>query len=287
LSFPEDGDERRPEGAPEEGATPEPRPETPEGAEPRGATGEERPEAPAAAEEARPETPAAETPRAEPPADAPEPVRPAERELAPAPAATEATEPPAEAAKPKAPSRHQKKSSGPKKWYIVHTYSGHEARAKQALLDRAKSLGLEEFFEEVLIPEETVVEMVKGEKRTSKRKYFPGYILVRMELTDETWHAVRGTPKITGFVGGAKNPPPISDEEVAKMTAQIKEGAAKPKPKIALEEGENVRVVSGPFANFSGFIDEVMEDKEKVRVMVQVFGRATPVVLDYIHVEKA
>jgi transcriptional antiterminator NusG len=129
--------------------------------------------------------------------------------------------------------------------------------------------------------------MVKGQKRTSKRKYFPGYILVRMELNDETWHIVRGTPKVTGFVGGDQKPPPISDEEVARMTQQIKDGAAKPKPKIMFEEGESIRVTDGPFVNFSGFIDEVMQDKEKLRVMVQVFGRATPVVLDYTNVEKA
>ena len=174
-----------------------------------------------------------------------------------------------------------------KQWYIIHTYSGHEAKAMKALLERAKVAGMEDKFDEVLIPEETVVEVVKGEKRTSKRKYFPGYILVRMDLTDETWHIVRGTPKITGFVGGDKKPPPISDEEVARMTQQIREGASKPKPKILFEEGENVRVVSGPFANFSGFVDEVMVEKEKLRVMVQVFGRATPVVLDYTNVEKA
>jgi transcriptional antiterminator NusG len=148
-------------------------------------------------------------------------------------------------------------------------------------------MGREALFDEVLIPEETVVEMVKGSKRTSKRKYFPGYILVRMELTDETWHIVRGTPKITGFVGDDKHPAPISEEEVARMTQQIKEGAAKPKPKIMFEQGENVRVVNGPFANFSGYIDEVMPEKEKLKVMVQVFGRATPVVLDYTNVEKA
>jgi transcriptional antiterminator NusG len=157
----------------------------------------------------------------------------------------------------------------------------------RALLERAKSMGHESEFEEILIPEETVVEMVKGQKRTSKRKYFPGYILVRMELNDETWHIVRGTPKITGFVGGEKRPPAISDEEVARMTQQIKEGATKPKPKILFEEGESVRVVDGPFLNFSGYVDEVMQDKEKLRVMVQVFGRATPVVLDYTTVEKA
>jgi len=175
-----------------------------------------------------------------------------------------------------------------KKWYIVHTYSGHEARAKQALLERAKALGKAELFDEVLIPEETVVEVAKGgERRTSKRKFFPGYILVHMELNDETWHIVKETPKITGFVGSGTQPAPIADEEVARMTQQIKEGAAKPKPRIRFEEGENVRVVSGPFANFQGFVDAVRPDKEKVRVMVQVFGRATPVELDYTQLEKA
>ena len=174
-----------------------------------------------------------------------------------------------------------------KRWYIVHTYSGHEAKAKQSLLERAKTFGREDEFDEVLIPEENVVEIVKGEKRTSKRKFFPGYILVRMSLTDDTWHIVKDTPKVTGFVGGGERPTPIDDEEVARMTRQIKEGAAKPKPKIRFEEGESVRVISGPFVNFSGFVDEVLPEKEKVRVMVQVFGRATPVMLDYMHVEKA
>ena len=174
-----------------------------------------------------------------------------------------------------------------KKWYIVHTYSGHEAKARQALIERARTMNAEEKFDEILIPEENVVEVVKGEKRTPKRKFFPGYILVHMDLDDETWHVVRGTPKITGFVGGGTQPTPISDEEVARMSQQIKEGAIKPKPKIRFEQGENVRVVSGPFANFSGFVDEVKPDKEKVRVLVQVFGRATPVELDFMQVEKA
>ncbi len=174
-----------------------------------------------------------------------------------------------------------------KQWYIVHTYSGHEAKAKRALLERAKSLGKPDAFDEVLIPEETVVEMVKGQKRTSKRKFFPGYILVHMDLNDETWHVVKGTPKITGFVGNSTQPPTVSEDEVAKMTQQIRDRAEKPKPLISFEDGESVRVITGPFANFSGYVDEVMPDKEKLRVMVQVFGRATPVVLDYSNVEKA
>ena len=173
------------------------------------------------------------------------------------------------------------------RWYIVHTYSGQEMRAKKALLERARTLGFEDKFAEVLVPEESVVEMVGGQKRTSKRKFFPGYIIVHMELNDETWHVVKGTPKITGFVGNATDPPPISEDEVQRMTQRIKEGAVKPKPLIHFDEGESVRVITGPFANFSGYVDEVMEDKEKLRVMVQVFGRATPVVLDYSNVEKA
>ncbi len=174
-----------------------------------------------------------------------------------------------------------------KNWYIVHTYSGQEARAKQSLLERAQTLGFEEKFDEVLIPEESVVVTVGGNKRTSKRKFFPGYILVHMDLNDETWHVVKGTPKITGFVGNATDPPVVSEDEVERMTQRMKEGAAKPKPLIRFEDGEAVRVVTGPFANFAGYVDEVMEDKEKLRVMVQVFGRATPVVLDYASVEKA
>jgi transcriptional antiterminator NusG len=174
-----------------------------------------------------------------------------------------------------------------KKWYIVHTYSGQEARAKQALLERASALGHQDSFAEILIPEESVVEMVKGQKRTSKRKFFPGYILVHMELNDDTWHVVKGTPKVTGFVGNSTQPPTVSEDEVAQMTQQIKDRAEKPKPLIAFDDGESVRVITGPFANFSGYVDEVMADKEKLRVMVQVFGRATPVVLDYSNVEKA
>jgi transcriptional antiterminator NusG len=210
---------------------------------------------------------------------------------APAPPDPAVSAPAAEATPPSTPSASDAAPAPKpveKRWYIVHTYSGHEQKAKQGLLERAKALHKEDAFDEILIPEEQVVEVVKGEKRTSKRKFFPGYILVRMALDDETWHIVRGTARITGFVGGAGNKPtPISDDEVARMTQQIKEGAVKPKPKIRFEEGENVRVTSGPFANFQGFVDEVRPDKEKVRVMVQVFGRATPVELDYTQLEKA
>jgi transcriptional antiterminator NusG len=222
-----------------------------------------------------------ETHQTPPPLDEPgTPETPAATATEPAAAAETATPAPD-------PIAEEKKEAAEKRWYIVHTYSGHEQKAKQGLLERAKALHKEDAFDEILIPEEQVVEVVKGEKRTSKRKFFPGYILVHMNLTDETWHIVKETPRITGFVGGGDKPTPITDEAVAGMTAQMKEGAEKPRPKILFEAGESVRVTNGPFANFNGYVDEVLADKEKVRVMVQVFGRATPVVLDYTSVEKA
>lgn len=173
------------------------------------------------------------------------------------------------------------------KWYVVHTYSGYENRAKASLEERIRQDGMEELFGEVLIPTENVMELGKGgQKRTTKRKFFPGYMLVQMELTDDSWHMVKGTPKITGFVGNATKPPSIPEHEVRKLTQQIDEGTLKPKPRVQFEEGEDVRVVDGPFANFNGVVDAVNEDKGKVRVLVSIFGRATPVELDFIQVEK-
>lgn len=172
------------------------------------------------------------------------------------------------------------------KWYGVHTYSGYEAKVKANLEERIRSLGAEEFFEEVLIPSETVVELKKGERKTSTRKFFPGYILVRMELNDETWHVVKDTAKVTGFVGSATNPPAIPDHEVAKITTRMEEGIARPKPKVAFEVGETVRVVDGPFLNFTGMVEDVKPDKGKLKVMVSIFGRVTPVELEFIQVEK-
>ena len=176
-----------------------------------------------------------------------------------------------------------------KRWYVVHTYSGFENKVKKSLEERARQEGLQQFFGETLIPMEQVVEMVKGEKKTSKRKFFPGYILVNMEMTDASWHLVKGTPKVTGFVGSAKNPrdvPAISDVEVARLTSQISEGSLKPKPKVQFEEGDQVRVIDGPFSNFNGTVEEVKPDKGKLRVLVSIFGRATPVELDFMQVEK-
>jgi transcriptional antiterminator NusG len=172
-----------------------------------------------------------------------------------------------------------------KKWYGIHTYSGFENKVRLSLLERIKNQGLEEQFGEVLIPSETVVELKKGEKRTSSRKFFPGYILINMDLNDETWHVVKETSKVTGFVGG-NNPAAIPDEEVMKITRRIEEGAEKPRPKVLFEVGETVRVIDGPFLNFSGVVEDVKPDKGKLRVMVSIFGRATPVELEFMQVEK-
>ena len=175
------------------------------------------------------------------------------------------------------------------KWYVVHTYSGFENKVKKSLEERVKQDALGDQFGEILIPMEVVQEMVKGEKKTSKRKFFPGYILVQMDMNDRTWHLVKGTPKVTGFVGSAKSPkdvPAISDVEVQRLTTQITEGSLKPKPKVQFEEGDSVRVIDGPFSNFNGTVEEVKPDKGKVRVLVSIFGRATPVELDFMQVEK-
>ncbi len=173
-----------------------------------------------------------------------------------------------------------------KNWYVVHTYSGYEHKAKAALEERVRALGKQELFGPVLVPAEKVVELVKGRKKTSSRKFFPGYILVNMELNDETWHIVRSTPKVTGFVGGATQPPAISEDEVREITQQMEEGAIRPKPKVLFEAGESVKVVDGPFQDFNGVVEEVKPDKGKLRVLISIFGRATPVELDFVQVEK-
>jgi len=172
-------------------------------------------------------------------------------------------------------------------WYVVHTYSGYEHKAKAALEERIRALGKQEHFGDILVPAEKVVELVKGRKKTSSRKFFPGYILVNMELNDETWHIVKSTPKVTGFVGGTTQPAPISEAEVREITHQMEEGAVRPKPKVLFENGEHVKVVDGPFQDFNGVVEEVKPDKGKLRVLISIFGRATPVELDFVQVEKA
>lgn len=173
------------------------------------------------------------------------------------------------------------------KWYIVHTYSGHENKAKLTLLERVRNNNLTEYFGEVLVPTESVMELVKGQRRTTTRKFFPGYMFVQMVLDDRTFTLVKNTPKITGFLGGMK-PTAVPEREITGLTTGGTEGP-KPKPrvKVSYDVGDNVRVVDGPFANFSAKVEEVKADKQKLKVSVSIFGRATPVELDFTQVEKA
>jgi transcriptional antiterminator NusG len=172
------------------------------------------------------------------------------------------------------------------KWYVVHTYSGHENKARLSLQERVKQMGKDAQFGQVLIPTESVLELTKGQRRTTTRKFYPGYMFVQMELNEETFHLVKNTPKILEFLGG-QNPTPVKESEIAAINSQMTEGAQKPKPRISFEEGENVRVIDGPFSNFAGIVEEVKAEKQKIRVLVSIFGRATPVELDFAQVEKA
>jgi transcriptional antiterminator NusG len=171
-------------------------------------------------------------------------------------------------------------------WYVVHTYSGYESSVKTQLLERVRAAGREEQFGEVLVPAEQVIELVKGKKRTTTRNLFPGYIIVQMELTDHTWHLVNATPKVTGFVGGSTNPPSISEAEVKEITAQIAEGATRPKAKVAFEVGEQVKIIDGPFADFNGVVEEIRPDKGTLKVSISIFGRSTSVEMELVQVEK-
>jgi transcriptional antiterminator NusG len=172
------------------------------------------------------------------------------------------------------------------KWYIVHTYSGFEHKVKANLEERIKTLGQEDYFGKILVPTEQVVELRKGRKKTSSRKFYPGYIMVQMVLNEETWHTVRNTSKVTGFVGGGVMPSPVPDKDAERIIQQMQEGITKPKPKYQFEEGDQVRVIDGPFNNFQGVVEEVKPDKEKLKVLITIFGRATPVELDFIQVNK-
>lgn len=172
------------------------------------------------------------------------------------------------------------------KWYIVHVYSGFENNVKVALEERISSSSQPEKFGEVIVPTEEIVELVKGKRKTSSRKFYPGYILVRMELDDETWHIVTNTAKVTGFLGGREKPTPISDEEAQKILNRMEAGKLKPQPKYFFEIGDEIRVIDGPFKNFNGVVDEVNPDKGKIRVLVSIFGRSTPVELEFVQVSK-
>jgi transcription termination/antitermination protein NusG len=174
------------------------------------------------------------------------------------------------------------------RWYVVHAYSGFEKSVQRALVERIARSDMQNQFGEILVPVEEVVEMKAGQKNISERKFFPGYLLVQMDMTDESWHLVKSTPKVTGFVGGRANKPtPITDKEVETILHQVQEGVEKPRPKVLFEAGESVRVKDGPFTDFHGNVEEVNYDKNKLRVSVLIFGRSTPVELDFGQVEKA
>ncbi|MEZ5538463.1 MAG: transcription termination/antitermination protein NusG [Pseudomonadales bacterium] len=175
-----------------------------------------------------------------------------------------------------------------KRWYVVHAYSGFEKKVAAALKERVERAGMQEMFGEILVPTEEVVEMRAGQKRKSERKFFPGYVLVHMELNDDSWHLVKETPRVMGFIGGkADNPAPITDAEAELILRRVEVGSEKPRPKTIFEPGEMVRVVDGPFNDFNGVVEEVNYDKNRLRVAVLIFGRSTPVELDFGQVEKA
>ena len=172
------------------------------------------------------------------------------------------------------------------KWYIVHAYSNFEKRVKETILEQAKAQGLEDQFSEVLVPTEDVVEIRRGRKVNAERKFFPGYVLVKMELTDQAYHLIKNTPKVTGFLGSGSKPMPVSEREVARIIGAIEEGVERPKPTITFEIGEQVKVTDGPFASFNGSVEDVDEERARLKVTVSIFGRATPVELEYSQVEK-
>ena len=172
------------------------------------------------------------------------------------------------------------------RWYIVHVYSGFEKKVEQSIREQAQIKGLAERFEQVLVPSEQVVEMRRGQKVSSDRKFFPGYVLVKMDMNDESWHLVKNTPKVTGFLGGGGRPVPISENEANRILHQVQEGVERPKTMITFEVGETVRVSDGPFTSFNGLVEDVDEGRERLKVAVSIFGRATPVELEYTQVEK-
>ena len=173
-----------------------------------------------------------------------------------------------------------------KRWYIVHAYSNFEKKVQESIREQAKQRGLEELFEQILVPTEKVTEVRRGRKVDTERKFFPGYVLVKMNLTDEAFHLIKNTPKVTGFLGADNKPMPISDAEAARILHQVQEGIERPKPSVSFEVGEQVRVSDGPFASFNGTVEEVDDGRSRLKVAVSIFGRATPVELEFGQVEK-
>ena len=173
-----------------------------------------------------------------------------------------------------------------KKWYIVHAYSNFEKRVAESIREQVATQGLDELFDEILVPTEEVVEMRRGRKVKSERKFFPGYVLVKMNMTDQAYHLIKNTPKVTGFLGTESKPVPITDKEAEQILQQVQEGIERPKPSITFDIGEQVRVADGPFASFNGLVEEVDEERARLKVAVSIFGRATPVELEYGQVEK-
>ena len=172
------------------------------------------------------------------------------------------------------------------RWYVIHAYSGFEKKVAGSIREQARAKGLEGQIADVLVPTEEVVEMRRGQKVNAERKFFPGYVLINMELTDDTWHLVQNTPKVTGFLGGGGKPVPITEREARQILQQVQEGVERPKPSVTFEIGEQVRVCDGPFENFNGMVEEVDEERTRLKVLVSIFGRATPVELEYTQVEK-
>jgi transcriptional antiterminator NusG len=202
----------------------------------------------------------------------------APQEPAVEPAAAASAAGPAAAAMAALPPHHQ--------WYVIHTYSGFENKVKQSIEQRVAALGMGDAVSQVMIPTETIVELKKGKRREASQKFFPGYVLIRMDMSDDLWYLIKNTPKVTGFVGPGVRPTPIPEEQVRAIMQQVETGAERPKHRILFSRGESVRVIDGPFSNFTGVVDEVKPDKGRLKVMVSIFGRPTPVDLEFLQVER-